>query len=101
MQLGRKIFLTVDLFDPAKYNRGILMMGEKRMAKLRKMVGSADHPMVDGHYIQWIVLETENGSQRRVLKPGDSPSVTFALGSEKAVAVYAYCNLHGLWKTGV
>ena len=63
-------------------------------------VGSADHPMVDGHYIQWIVLETENGSQRRVLKPGDSPSVTFALGSEKAVAVYAYCNLHGLWKTG-
>ena len=34
-------------------------------------VGSADHPMVDGHYIQWIVLETENGSQRRVLKPGD------------------------------
>ncbi len=64
-------------------------------------VGSADHPMVDGHYIQWIVLETENGSQRRVLKPGDPPGVTFALGSEKAVAVYAYCNLHGLWKTGV
>ncbi len=64
-------------------------------------VGSADHPMVDGHYIQWIVLETENGSQRRVLKPGDPPGVTFALGNEKAVAVYAYCNLHGLWKTGV
>ena len=61
-------------------------------------VGSADHPMVDGHYIQWIVLETENGSQRRVLKPGDPPGVTFALGNEKAVAVYAYCNLHGLWK---
>ena len=23
----------------------------------------------------------------------------FELGSEKPVAVYAYCNLHGLWMT--
>lgn len=62
-------------------------------------VGSADHPMVEEHYIQWIALETESGIQRRFLKPGDSPHATFCLGQDKAVAVYAYCNLHGLWKT--
>ena len=46
-------------------------------------------------------VETENGGQHKYLKPGQEPNVTFSLGNEKAVAVYAYCNLHGLWKTEV
>ena len=62
-------------------------------------VGSVDHPMQDAHYIEWVQLVTEHGSQRRYMKPGDAPKVTFHLGEEKPVAVYAYCNLHGLWKT--
>ena len=62
-------------------------------------VGSVDHPMQDAHYIEWVQLVTERGSQRRYIKPGDAPKVTFHLGEEKPVAVYAYCNLHGLWKT--
>ena len=62
-------------------------------------VGSVDHPMVDAHYIEWVYVKTENGGLRKHLKPGDAPNVTFHLGDDKAVAVYAYCNLHGLWKT--
>ena len=62
-------------------------------------VGSVDHPMAPEHFIEWVVVETENGSQRKELQPGSDPHVTFALGGEKPVAVYAYCNLHGLWKT--
>ncbi len=62
-------------------------------------VGSVDHPMVDAHYIEWVYVQTENGGQRKHLKPGEAPNVTFHLGDDKAVAVYAYCNLHGLWKT--
>ena len=62
-------------------------------------VGSVDHPMQDVHYIEWVQLVTEGGSQRRHLKPGQSPSVVFQLGGDKPVAVYAYCNLHGLWMT--
>jgi len=62
-------------------------------------VGSVNHPMQDAHYIEWVQLITENGSQRRHLKPGQEPNVTFQLNGEKPVAVYAYCNLHGLWKT--
>lgn len=62
-------------------------------------VGSVDHPMQDVHYIEWVQLVTENGSQRKHMKPGQAPKVTFDLGGEKPLAVYAYCNLHGLWMT--
>ena len=64
-------------------------------------VGSVDHPMLPEHYIGWVYVETENGGQRKVLKPGDKPSVSFCLGNDKAKAVYAYCNLHGLWMTEI
>ena len=64
-------------------------------------IGSVNHPMADEHYIEWVYVETENGGQRKNLKPGEEPNVTFSLGDDKAVAVYAYCNLHGLWKTEV
>ena len=62
-------------------------------------VGSTLHPMLDNHYIEWIYIETEHGGQKKNLKPGDEPKVSFALaGGDRAKAVYAYCNLHGLWK---
>ena len=64
-------------------------------------VGSVDHPMIPEHLIEWVYLETENGGQRKALKAGDAPKVTFCLGNDKAIAVYAYCNLHGLWKTEI
>lgn len=64
-------------------------------------IGSVDHPMLPEHYIEWIYVETEQGGQRKVLNPGDKPNVTFFLGEDKAKAVYAYCNLHGLWMTEV
>lgn len=64
-------------------------------------VGSADHPMLPEHFIEWVYVKTENGDQRKALKPGDAPHVSFCIGSDKPVAVYAYCNLHGLWMTEV
>jgi len=62
-------------------------------------VGSVNHPMQDVHYIEWVQLITENGSQRKFLSPGQEPNVVFTLTGDKPLAVYAYCNLHGLWKT--
>ena len=61
-------------------------------------VGSVDHPMQDAHYIEWVQLVTENGVQRKFLRPGQQPQVSFLTGDDKPLAVYAYCNLHGLWK---
>ena len=62
-------------------------------------VGSVDHPMVDVHWIEWVQLVTDKGSYRKWLNPGEAPNVKFLLSEEKPIAVYAYCNLHGLWKT--
>ena len=61
-------------------------------------VGSVLHPMTEEHLISWVYLETDRGSQKKTLKAGDTPVVTFALSDEKPLAVYAWCNLHGLWK---
>ena len=62
-------------------------------------VGSVEHPMLDVHYIEWISLQTNFGNQRKSLKPGDAPKASFALlEGEMVEAVYAYCNLHSLWK---
>lgn len=62
-------------------------------------VGSVEHPMMPAHYIQWIVLETESGCQMKHLKPGAKPEAEFVLSdNSKVLAVYEYCNLHGLWK---
>jgi superoxide reductase len=64
-------------------------------------VGSVNHPMAEEHSILWIQLETDKGSQRKYLAPGEVPHAEFALNGEKPVAVLAYCNLHGLWKADV
>ena len=62
-------------------------------------VGSTLHPMEEKHYIQFICLETETGFSLKKLAPGEAPVADFLLtDGEKAVAVYEYCNLHGLWK---
>ena len=62
-------------------------------------VGSVEHPMIPEHYIQWISLQTKQGNQRKVLTPEDKPEACFALCCDDEVeAVYAYCNLHSLWK---
>lgn len=61
-------------------------------------VGAVEHPMTEEHLIQWVYLQTTAGGQRKVLAPGAVPTVTFTLTEdEQPVAVYAYCNLHGLW----
>ena len=64
-------------------------------------VGSVEHPSTEEHYIAWIYLETAHGGQRKAIKPGDKPEVSFALQDDELIAVYAYCNLHGLWKTEI
>lgn len=64
-------------------------------------VGSVSHPMTEEHSIVWVYLQTDRGGQRKCLKVGADPVVTFALADEKPLAVYAYCNLHGLWKTEI
>ena len=63
-------------------------------------VGSVAHPMLAEHWIEWIHLETKKGAQMAHLQPGDTPKAVFVLApGDEVIAAYAYCNLHGLWKT--
>ncbi len=66
---------------------------------VKVQVGSAAHPMIAAHHIEWVSLQTKAGNQRKALVVDGAPEVTFALvDGDEVEAVYAYCNLHGLWK---
>jgi len=88
--------------QPATENEG----GEKHSPvvkvdgdSVKVSIGSVPHPMENDHSISWVYLQTDKGGQRKNLIAGEAPEAVFALGGDKPVAVYAYCNLHGLWKT--
>ena len=69
---------------------------------VRAEVGSVTHPMSEEHSILWISLETDRGVYRKHLAPTDAPVAEFALADgEVPVAIFAYCNLHGLWKVDI
>ena len=79
----------------------LLAKFERRLAQsvVHVKVGSVEHPMLPEHYIEWVSLQTKQGNQRKELHPGEKPEVCFALcEGDEVEAVYAYCNLHSLWK---
>lgn len=65
-------------------------------------VGSVTHPMEEDHYIEWIYLVSEKGSQGVCLHPGDEPFAHFALAEgDKPLCAFELCNKHGMWKTDI
>lgn len=78
---------------------------EKHVPVVRKIddntieitVGSAPHPMTLEHHIDFIYVVTESSGIRVDLS--DKPSAVITVGPHKVLAVYEYCNLHGLWMT--
>lgn len=62
-------------------------------------VGEVEHPMSEEHYIMWVLLVTDNRSYRVELKPNDKPVVKLPYVDNSTL--YAYCNLHGLWKNEI
>ena len=97
MCCGQKMTLLVPGVVEASHEKHIpVAKVEGNTVKVE--IGSVAHPMAEEHHIAWVYLQTDKGGQRKNLEVGKEPAVTFALADEKAVAVYAYCNLHGLWK---
>ena len=67
-------------------------------ANVRVKVGEVEHPMTEEHLIQFVVLVTDKGYQVAQLTAADEPKASFVLAEgAKALKVYEYCNLHGLW----
>jgi len=75
----------------------VKMDGMKAVVK----VGEVAHPMTAEHSIGWVYLQTEHGGQRKELEQDQIPEVEFMLTDDVPIAAFAYCNLHGLWKTEV
>ena len=67
--------------------------------ELVAFVGSVEHPMTEAHHIAFVAVLFEDGSFAiKNLDHTGKPEAVFPIGSVKPVAVYEYCNLHGLWK---
>lgn len=95
-----KMTELVENTEDATVEKHLPVMERVDECTVRIRVGSAPHPMMKEHYIEFIYLETENGGQLHYLKPDDAPEAVFCC-KERITAVYAYCNIHGLWKTTV
>ncbi|MBQ8319703.1 MAG: desulfoferrodoxin Dfx [Clostridia bacterium] len=105
-----KVIVTNEAVNVAAWRE--LVAGEKDAAKekhvpvyavkcgkVRVSVGEVGHPMTAEHYISIVAIETDQGYQVKTLQPDTLPEVVFSLSAgEKVLGVYAYCNLHGLWK---
>jgi len=71
---------------------------ERDGTKVTVKVGAVAHPMVDEHFIQWVLITQGNVTERAELKSGDAPEATFTVADASApIKAYEYCNLHGLW----
>lgn len=62
-------------------------------------VGSVHHPMTPEHHIAFIYIEFEDGGLRIDL--AERPEAWVSVGDREIVAIYEYCNLHGLWCTKI
>jgi superoxide reductase len=74
-------------------------VASRKDGKIHVEVGSVAHPMNEKHYIEWIATVTDNGTERISLSPEDEPKAVFC--DRPNAEIYAYCNLHGLWKTSI
>lgn len=75
---------------------------EEKDNKVIVRVGEIAHPMLAEHYINFIVLHTDQGYKIKHLRPGDFPVAEFAVNDNEIIfSAYEYCNLHGLWKKSI
>ena len=95
---GEKMFeLETNTEDGAREKHLPVVSVEGDLVKAT--IGEVLHPMTEAHFIQWIYLQTKQGGQFKYLNPGDTPASSFKFGDDEVIAVYEYCNLHGLYKT--
>ena len=102
--LGKR---KVDVFIPSHsdYDHIGGGIGLARNIKLEKVVLPKEKFSEDGLQLMNDILKfvksenVEFARQGKELRPGESPRACFALcEGEELQEVYAYCNIHGLWK---
>ncbi|MFH1837323.1 MAG: desulfoferrodoxin [Candidatus Omnitrophota bacterium] len=71
---------------------------EDTNGEVKVKVGSAEHPMIEEHYIKFIEVLTEKQVLRAELKPGEKPEAVFCVSKGDVTGVREYCTVHNLWK---
>ena len=98
MCCGKKMTELVPNTTEAATEKHLPVITKNENGTVEIVVGSTLHPMLPEHFIGWVAIETKEGWQRKPL--AGEPKVSFSLTeTDSLVAAYAYCNLHGLWKT--
>ena len=92
--------LTVNTVD-ASVEKHLPVVTRIDDCHIKVEVGSVAHPMTEGHHIAFIYVETEHGGIRIDLPHEGKPEAVFCVCNAKPIAVYEYCNLHGVWKTEI
>lgn len=64
-----------------------------------KLIINVNHGMSPEHLIEWICLVTDNEEKYVYFNHEDTPTVTF--DNVESGSIYAYCNIHGLWKEDI
>lgn len=93
---GEKMETLIPNTEDASNEKHVPYVTNLGSGKMLVEVGSSPHPMESAHHIVFVCLETENGSVMVDLK--DKPEAVINVQNTKPIAVYEYCNIHGLWK---
>jgi superoxide reductase len=92
----------MELLEEKKKDEGLekhVPVVEEDNNNIKVRVGSKEHPMEEGHYIEWIEIIFKNGkSIKKMLNFKNEPGTEFCKDGE-VEEVRIYCNIHGLWKT--
>ena len=66
---------------------------------IHAQIGEVMHPATEEHHITFVCLETNKGFNLKYIPALAEPVMDFAVADDETpLAVYEYCNLHGLWK---
>jgi superoxide reductase len=69
-------------------------------SKIKIKIGSKPHPMLPEHYIALVsIMKDGKVIAGKRLYPGDKPEVVFSMKDTTGITAFAYCNVHGLWKS--
>jgi superoxide reductase len=97
---GKPMVLLVEKTEKDELKEKHVPVVTKTADGIRVAVGSLPHPMEEKHHIEWVQIIYDSHVCRTMLYPGKPAEATFGLAPAQATA-RAYCNIHGLWKTGV
>jgi len=94
---GKPMVLLEEKTEDVGHEKHVPVVEKADTVKVK--VGSIPHPMESEHYIEWVEIIADGKVYRQFLKPGEEPVAEFEIKADNVVA-RAYCNVHGLWKSG-